>query len=106
MKQFQQQILPAGFPPPPSGDTAPWRRDQNGLLIHNAPRSTIEAQWNRPVRIKWINDLVDANGQLPAAPASRGPDAALGQPARRHYGRDTRPTFTEHPAPTRVPSRS
>ena len=31
-----------------------------GVLLHNAPSLTIEAQVNRPVRVKWINDLKDA----------------------------------------------
>ena len=35
---------------------------KRGLLIHHAPSLTIEAQWNRPVRVKWINELVDASG--------------------------------------------
>ena len=37
---------------------------KNGLLIHNAPSLTIESKWNRPVRIKWINDLKDANSNF------------------------------------------
>ena len=35
------------------------------------------------MRVKWINELVDAQRQLPAAPAAGRPDAALGEPARR-----------------------
>ena len=85
MRQFTQQILPAGLP-----QTTVWgyggkaAQSNRGLLIHNAPSLTIEATANRPVRVKWINELVDANGQLPAAPAAGRPDAALGEPARRH----------------------
>ncbi|HMN31155.1 MAG TPA: hypothetical protein PKE45_23585, partial [Caldilineaceae bacterium] len=30
---------------------------KKGLLIHNAPSLTIEAKFNTPVRIKWINEL-------------------------------------------------
>ena len=62
MKQFSQQILPAGLPA-----TTVWgygavksAAARTPLLIHNAPSLTIEAQWNRPVRVKWINELVDA----------------------------------------------
>ena len=101
MRQFQQQILPAGLP-----TTTVWgygavrSASKKGLLLHNAPSLTIEAKAGRPVRVKWINDLVDAERQLPAAPAAGRPDAALGQPARRH-GRDaTRgPTFAATPGP-------
>ncbi len=61
MRQFQQQILPAGLP-----KTTVWgygavkSASKNGLLIHNAPSLTIEAKWNTPVQVKWINDLKDA----------------------------------------------
>jgi hypothetical protein len=63
MRQFAQQILPAGLP-----TTTVWgygavkSESPNGLLLHNAPSLTIEAQANVPVRVKWINELVDANG--------------------------------------------
>ena len=32
--------------------------------MHNAPSLTIEAKWNRPVRVKWINDLRDPGGDF------------------------------------------
>ena len=63
MRQFEQQILPAGLP-----QTTVWgygaksAQSKRGLLVHNAPSLTIEAMWNRPVRVKWINELVDASG--------------------------------------------
>ena len=47
MRQFAQQILPAGMP-----TTTVWgygavkSRPAGGLLIHNAPSLTIEAKWN------------------------------------------------------------
>ena len=56
MRQFAQQILPAGL-----SKTTVWgygavaSASKRGLLIHNAPSLTIEAQWNRPVRIKAIS---------------------------------------------------
>ena len=63
MKQFAQQILPAGLPATTVwGYGAVTGASKNPLLIHNAPSLTIEAQWRRPVRVKWINDLADANG--------------------------------------------
>jgi FtsP/CotA-like multicopper oxidase with cupredoxin domain len=64
VRQFQQQILPEGMP-----STTVW---SYGSVQHpgtvaeggtfNYPALTIEATWNKPVRVKWINDLVDANG--------------------------------------------
>ena len=65
MRQFEEQILPAGLP-----QTTVWgygavkSANKKGLLIHHAPSLTIEAEWNRPVRVKWINDLKDANGNF------------------------------------------
>jgi spore coat protein A len=58
VRQFQQQILPAGYPM-----TTVW---SYGSINHpgsfNYPAFTIEAKYNKPVRVKWINDLVDAAG--------------------------------------------
>ena len=63
MRQISQQILPAGLPTTTVwGYGAVTSASKNGLLIHNAPSLTIEAKWNAPVRIKWINDLLDADG--------------------------------------------
>ncbi len=65
LKQFRQQILPVGLP-----ETTVWgygavaAASKRGLLVHNAPSLTIEAKWNRPVRVKWINDLKDAGGDF------------------------------------------
>ena len=98
MKQISEQILPAGLPP-----TTVWgygaikSASKKGLLVHNAPSLTIEAQWKRPVRVKWINDLKDANGNylphlLPVDPTLHWANPP-GGPAER----DTRPTLTETP---------
>src|SRR4030042_2495981 len=63
MKQFSQQILPAGMPATTVwGYGAVKAASKKGLLLHNAPSLTIEAKWNTPVRVKWINDLVDGSG--------------------------------------------
>jgi spore coat protein A len=65
MRQVSQQVLPAGYP-----TTTVWgygavaSASNRGLLIHHAPSLTIEATWKRPVRVKWINELVDANGDF------------------------------------------
>ena len=63
MKQFSQQILPPGSPATTVwGYGAVKSLNKNGLLLHNAPSLTIEATHNRPVRIKWINDLKNPDG--------------------------------------------
>ena len=65
MRQFQEQILPAGMPATTVwGYGAVKSASKKGLLLHHAPSLTIEAKWKRPVRIKWINELVDDNGDF------------------------------------------
>jgi len=106
MKQFRQQILPAGMPTTEVwGYGAVRSASRRGLLIHNAPSLTIESRWNRPVRIKWINDLVDDEGKfrphlLPVDPTlhwANPPDGS--DPAYGEGSRDSRPTFESTPSP-------
>ena len=93
MKQFPQQILPAGLP-----KTTVWGYgsvDGSGskrpLLLHNAPSLTIEADWNRPVRVKWINDLKDANGNYLPHLLAVDPTLHWANPPGGMMGRDMRP---------------
>ncbi len=98
MTQFQQQILPASLP-----KTTVWGYGAvkaaipGGLLLHNAPSLTIEATADRPVRIKWINDLKDANGNYLPHLLPVDPTLHWANPAGGEMGRDTRPTFTSTP---------
>jgi FtsP/CotA-like multicopper oxidase with cupredoxin domain len=100
MKQFQQQILPAALP-----STTVWgygaisaaSRAGRGLLIHNAPSLTIEAKWNRPVRIKWINDLKDASGNYLPHLLPVDPTLHWANPPGGPGERDRRPAFTDTP---------
>ena len=62
MRQFEQQILPAGHPPTTVWGYGPVSAPRRGSAIHNAPSLTIEGQWQRPIRIRWVNELVDENG--------------------------------------------
>ena len=100
MKQIRQQILPPSFP-----KTTVWgygavkSASKTGLLIHNAPSLTIEAQWNRPVRVKWINDLRDANGNYLPHLLPVDPTLHWANPPGGTAGRDMRPTFDETPGP-------
>ncbi len=64
VRQFDQQILPTGMPM-----TTVWSYGsvqfpgtvaQGGSF--NYPAFTIETNWQKPVVVKWINDLVDASG--------------------------------------------
>jgi len=98
MKQITQQILPAGLPATTVwGYGAVKAADKKGLLLHNAPSLTIEARANSPVCIKWINNLVDANGNY--LPHLLPVDQTLhwANPPGGMDGRDTRPTFPETP---------
>jgi FtsP/CotA-like multicopper oxidase with cupredoxin domain len=100
MKQFPQQVLPAGLPATTLwGYGAVASDSKRGLLLHNAPSLTIEANWNTPVRVKWINDLLDGNGNY--LPHLLPVDQTLhwANPPGGELGRDTRPTFTSTPGP-------
>ena len=94
MKQFSQQILPAGFP-----ETTVWgygalrTENKRGLLFHNAPSLTIEARWNTPVRIKWINDLKDGQGNFLPHLLPVDPTLHWANPGGGQFGRDKRPDF-------------
>jgi spore coat protein A, manganese oxidase len=98
MRQFAQQILPAGLPATTVwGYGAKAAQSNRGLLIHNAPSLTIEAMWNRPVRVKWINELVDGNGNFLPHLLPVDPTLHWANPPGGAAERDSRPTFTETP---------
>jgi FtsP/CotA-like multicopper oxidase with cupredoxin domain len=100
VRQFQQQILPTGMPA-----TAVWgygaARTQSGkgLLLHNAPSLTIEAMHKRPVRVKWINELVGADGSHLPHLLPVDPTLHWANPAGGTAGRDMRPDFAATPGP-------
>ena len=100
MKQFAQQILPSGLPATTVwGYGAVTSGSKRGLLVHHAPSLTIEARWNRPVRVKWINDLKDANGDFLPHLLPVDPTLHWANPPGGTAGRDMRPTFTSTPGP-------
>jgi len=100
MRQISQQILPAGMPA-----TTVWgygaikSASRNGLLVHNAPSLTIEAQARRPVLVKWINDLKDAAGNFLPHLLPVDPTLHWANPPGGTAERDMRPTFTSTPGP-------
>ena len=100
MRQFSQQILPAGFEATTVwGYGAVSAMKPNGLLLHNAPSLTIEARWNTPVRVKWINELVDAQGHYRPHLLPVDPTLHWANPPGGALHRDERPTFSETPGP-------
>jgi FtsP/CotA-like multicopper oxidase with cupredoxin domain len=106
MRQISQQILPAGLPATTVwGYGAVRSASKGGLLVHNAPSLTIEAKWDRPVRVKWINDLRRADGTflphlLPVDPTLHWANPPAGSDDRYGEGtRDSRPMFSTTPGP-------
>ena len=100
VKQFPQHILPSGLPATTVwGYGAVTSESKRGLLLHNAPSLTIEARWNKPVRVKWINDLKDANGDFLPHLLPVDPTLHWANPPGGTAGRDTRPTFVSTPGP-------
>ena len=96
MKQISQQILPAGLPATTVwGYGAVSSANERGLLIHHAPSLTIEARWNTPVRVKWINDLKDEKGNFRPHLLPVDPTLHWANPAGGTTGRDMRPDFTD-----------
>ncbi len=98
VRQFDQQILPAGYPPTTVWGYGPARAlSPRAPIIFNAPSLTIEANYNRPVRIKWINDLVDASGDYLPHLLPVDPTLHWANPPGGTAGRDKRPSFTTTP---------
>src|SRR4029450_1669490 len=104
VQQFKQQILPTPLPMTTVWGYGPITPDRRtGLRIYHAPSLTIESTWKRPVRVKWINELVDANKNflphlLPVDPTLHWANPPQGSdPAYGTGPRDSRPTFTETP---------
>src|SRR5215208_5671666 len=100
MRQLEEQILPKGYP-----QTTVWgygavkSANKKGLLLHHAPSLTIEAQANKPVRVKWINELVDDSGNFLPHLLPVDPTLHWANPPGGAGGRDTRPTFDVTPGP-------
>ncbi|HKY12899.1 MAG TPA: hypothetical protein VJL85_06135, partial [Gaiellaceae bacterium] len=60
VRQFPQHVLPENMGLDP---TTVWSYGSvNHAGSFNYPAFTVEATWRKPVRVKWINDLVDASG--------------------------------------------
>ncbi len=100
VEQVAQQILPAGFPATTVwGYGATAAESNRGLLIHNAPSLTIEARHNRPVRVRWTNNLVDGNGNYRPHLLPVDPTLHWANPPGGDAQRDSRPTFASTPGP-------
>jgi spore coat protein A len=93
VRQFEQQILPTGYPA-----TTVW---SYGSISHpgalNYPAFTIEAVQDRPVQVRWVNDLVDAHGNFLPHLLPVDPTLHWANPPGGVQGRDSRPVFTSTP---------
>jgi spore coat protein A len=102
MKQIEQQILPTPLPMTTVwGYGAKAAQSKRGLLVHNAPSLTIEAKWNRPVRVRWINELIDEDGGYLPHLLPVDPTLHWANPPGGAAQRDSRPDYTGQPTPGR-----
>ena len=94
VRQFAQQILPTGWPV-----TTVW---SYGSVNHpgtfNYPAFTLEAKHNTPLRVKWMNQLVDGGGNYLPHLLAVDPTLHWANPPGP---RDTRPTFKKNVRPAR-----
>jgi bilirubin oxidase len=94
VRQFEQQIAP-GIPP-----TTVWSYGSAANpSTFNYPAFTIEASYNRLIRVKWINDLKDSNGNFLPHLLPVDPTLHWANPPAGTGGRDSRPTFRGTPGP-------
>jgi spore coat protein A, manganese oxidase len=96
VRRVRQQILPLGMPA-----TTVWSYGSpqySGTFSY--PGYTIEAKWQTPVRVNWINDLVDANGNYLPHLLAVDPTLHWANPPGP---RDSRPVFDSTPGPYRGP---
>ena len=95
VRQFRQQILPTGLP-----STTVWSYGSTAQTgTFNYPAFTIEARVDRPVRIRWINGLVDQRGRYLPHLLPVDPTVHWANPPGGTAGRDSEPTFTSTPGP-------
>jgi spore coat protein A, manganese oxidase len=93
VRQFAQQILPPDKP-----TTTVWGYGSvAAAATFNYPAFTIEATVDRPVRVKWVNDLVDASGKFLPHLLPVDPTLHWANPVGGTSGRDMRPAFTSTP---------
>ena len=96
VRQFRQQILPSGYP-----TTTVWGygsvSGQTGATVFNAPSLTVEAKYGTPVRIKWINQLMDGSGKYRRHLLPVDPTLHWANPPGGAEDRDSRPTFKATP---------
>ncbi|WP_203914300.1 multicopper oxidase family protein [Rhizocola hellebori] len=99
VRQFTQQILPPDRPPT---QVFGYGAVADAASFHY-PSATIEARVDRPVRVKWLNQLTTSSGSYRSHLLSIDPTLHWANPPGGTSGRDTRPEFTSTPGPYRGP---
>jgi spore coat protein A, manganese oxidase len=95
VRQFQQQVLPGGLPA-----TTVWSYGSvNHPVTFNYPAFTVEAAADVPVRVKWVNGLVDSSGRYLPHLLPVDPTLHWANPPGGVQGRDGRSSFTSTPGP-------
>jgi spore coat protein A, manganese oxidase len=97
VRQFQQSVLPVGM----GLQTTVWGYIEASTdeTMHS-PSFTIEAQWNRPVRVRWVNDLVDEDGRYLPHLLPVDPTLHWANPGGGEEERDHRPEYAEGDIPS------
>lgn len=98
VKQFEQQILPTDLPATTVWGYGPVEpHNAKHPLVHHAPSFTIEAKWNAPVVVKWINGLKDDADSFVPHLLPVDPTLHWANPPGGPAGRDARPSFVDTP---------
>jgi bilirubin oxidase len=98
-RQFSQQVLPPGSP---LTTVFGYGATADAGTFHY-PSYTVEASVNRPVRVRWANQLMTASGNFRPHLLPVDPTLHWANPPGGAAGRDMRPTFTSTPGPYRGP---
>ncbi|MFL4903774.1 multicopper oxidase family protein [Streptomyces sp. MMS24-I2-30] len=99
VRQFRQQVLPPGRPA-----TTLWGYGSTSHAeTFHYPAFTIEAQYGRAVRIRWVNQLIDTNGRYLPHLLPVDPTLHWANPTGGAKWRDSRPTFVSTPGPYEGP---
>ncbi len=94
VRQFQQQILPPDKPA-----TTVWGYGSPNQRNFHYPSFTVEATADRPVRVKWVNELIDSNGRYLRHLLPVDPTLHWANPPGGIAGRDMSPSFASTPGP-------
>lgn len=95
VRQFRQQILPAGMPA-----TTVWGYGSTrhpGSFAY--PSCTVEATFGRAIQVTWVNQLLDRHGNHLPHLLPVDPTLHWANPEGGISWRDARPTFTSTPGP-------